>query len=161
VPTVGGLAVLLSAEDLAAAVPHALLDSTVRAATRAAAGKTTAGLVSATIAKLVHGVLLTMLISRSLKLTISAVLTAALLLTWSGRAPKAGADQPAPPDAAAGPAPAGEKSEPPAPPDDELARQQLKVETDLEILQLNVGIMKEELAKFKFRVFWTGGNRMF
>ncbi len=79
----GGLVLALSQNAAAAAVPAALVGSTVEAAILFAAGKAAAGLVSASVAALIEGVLHTMYLSK-LKFVTAALLALAMLGTGVG-----------------------------------------------------------------------------
>lgn len=74
------LTALILFEDAArAAVPTAMADATTRAVTRFAAGKMTAGVVSASVAALTKGVLRTMALTKLMTLGVSGSLLGAVL----------------------------------------------------------------------------------
>ena len=77
----GWLATHLSVNASSAAMPAALVDSTVKAANAFAAGHAASGLVSSSVAALTQGVLRTMFISR---LTKAAVVMMAIAALWLG-----------------------------------------------------------------------------
>jgi hypothetical protein len=77
----GSLALLLSQNAASASVPAALVGPTVTAATLFAAGKATAGLISAPVAALTEGVLKTLLLTR---VKIATVLLLALAIFAAG-----------------------------------------------------------------------------
>jgi len=81
--SVGGLATVLSQNAVSAAVPAALVSSTIQAAIPFAAGQAVAGLVSASVASLTEGVLHTMFLTK-LKFATAALLALATLGTGVG-----------------------------------------------------------------------------
>jgi RNA polymerase sigma-70 factor (ECF subfamily) len=81
--SVGGVAAALTREVSAVTVPLPLIDATVEAATRFAAGSTAAAAVSATVVSLTEGVLKTMLLTK-LKVVVAAAITLGVVLTSAG-----------------------------------------------------------------------------
>ncbi|HEV3165054.1 MAG TPA: RNA polymerase sigma factor [Isosphaeraceae bacterium] len=105
-PSAGVLSASLAAECASAAVPRNLLDATVRAAMRYAAGKAaTAGTVSASVASLTEGVLKTMFLTK-LK---TAVLVVGVVATGAGVWAKTDGNED--PDAKQAPAAAAARSD--------------------------------------------------
>jgi RNA polymerase sigma factor (sigma-70 family) len=104
-----GLAAALTAGKASAALPALLVETTVKAATRIAAGTTAAGAVSAPAARLTEGVLRDMFLSK-LKIVAAALLGLGVLAVTAGgiAAQILREDQVA--------RPAGESREPPPPP---------------------------------------------
>jgi RNA polymerase sigma factor (sigma-70 family) len=79
----GGLVLALSQNAATAAAPASLMRTTIEAATAFAAGKTAAGLVSASVAALTDGVFHAMFLTK-LKLATAALLALAVLGTGTG-----------------------------------------------------------------------------